>query len=75
MSNPSDRIPLIGLTLADGFAISDQLRARSMALRELSCAFKAQGEATPLLDAERVRVLLLRDAVIQATSATLAGLD
>jgi hypothetical protein len=75
MNTPSERIPLVGLTLADGHAISDQLRARSMYLRDLSCAALAMGEDAAALNAEREHVLLLRDAVIQATTGTLAGLS
>lgn len=74
MTTASERIPLVGLSLADAYAISDQLRARSLILRDAGCAVRAEGGDSLAFDAERVVVLELRERVSVAITMTLGGL-
>ncbi len=74
MSTASERIALVGLTLEDAYRVTDQLRARSLLLRDAACALRAEGGDTTAFDAERVVVLELRERVSDAITATLGDL-
>lgn len=74
MTTASERIPLVGLSLADAYEITDQLRARTMILRDAACAFRAEGGDDIAFTIERERVLALRDKVSDAITKTLGDL-
>lgn len=76
MSTASDRIQLVGLSLADAHKISDELRKRSLALREELCALPVDGNpCVPVaIRAERERVLIAREALVAAIAKTFHGL-
>lgn len=73
-STASERTPLVGLSLAQGHLLADQLRVRSMYLRDVHCAALAMDEDTTEIDTERKRVLDLRDALGDAIQQTINGL-
>lgn len=74
MTPASERIPLIGLSLADAYEVSDQLRARSLILRDAACAIRAEGGDDIAFTIERERVLALRGKVSDAITKTLGDL-
>lgn len=74
MSTASERIPLVGLTLADAYEITEQLRVRSLILRDAACAILAEGGDDSAFTVERERVLNLRGKVSAAITKTLGDL-
>lgn len=88
MSTASDRIQLVGLSLADAHKISDELRQRTLDLREDVCKWQAGAQAhapgsalweaaqavVDALQFERARCLGVREALSEAIGQTLNGL-
>lgn len=74
MSTASERIQLVGLSLEDAYQISDQLRARSLILRDAACALRTEGGDATVFDNERERVLILRELLTLAIAETLGGI-
>lgn len=74
MSTASERIQLVGLSLEDAYRIAEQLRARSLILRDAACAIRSEGGDATTFEDERWHVLALREKLSAATDQTLAGL-
>lgn len=74
MTTASERIPLIGLSLADAYRLSEQLRTRSLLLRDAICALRAEGGDVDGLTTDRIEVLHLREKLTAAITATLGDL-